>query len=86
MTTHAVDDVAPQVHEVLEVVLARPREDELRGLVRAETPDWDSLRHVELVLALEERFGIRFDASEVAELTSTAVITRAVTDKLSQLR
>lgn len=31
---------------------------------------WDSARHVELVVALEDRFGCMFDPDEVAELTS----------------
>ena len=31
---------------------------------------WNSERHVELVVALEERFGCMFDPDEVPELTS----------------
>lgn len=31
---------------------------------------WDSEKHVELVVALEERFGCMFEAEEVPELTS----------------
>ena len=31
---------------------------------------WDSARHVELVVALEERFGCMFEPDEVPELTS----------------
>jgi len=31
---------------------------------------WDSARHVELVVALEDRFGCMFDPDEVADLTS----------------
>jgi acyl carrier protein len=31
---------------------------------------WNSVRHVELVVALEERFGCMFDPEEVPELTS----------------
>jgi acyl carrier protein len=34
------------------------------------TRNWDSLRHVELVVAIEERYGVSFSASEVFALTS----------------
>lgn len=63
-----------------------PLPAELRGLfaqvlrvpAEAVTPDsstktlasWDSLRHVELVVAIEERYGVSFAASEVFSLTS----------------
>lgn len=36
--------------------------------------EWDSVRHLQLMLALEEAFGIQFDASELATLGSVAVI------------
>ncbi len=40
----------------------------------ATVEGWDSVRHVELVVALEERFGCMFDPDEVPELTSLARI------------
>ena len=36
----------------------------------ATVDGWDSVRHVELVVALEERFDCMFDPDEVPELTS----------------
>ncbi len=36
----------------------------------ANVEGWDSVRHVELVVALEERFSCMFDPDEVPELTS----------------
>jgi acyl carrier protein len=35
---------------------------------------WDSTRHVELVVALEERFGCMFEPEEVPDLTSLHTI------------
>ncbi|MBI3767620.1 MAG: acyl carrier protein [Deltaproteobacteria bacterium] len=40
----------------------------------ANVEGWDSVRHVELVVALEERFGCMFEPDEVPELTSLARI------------
>jgi acyl carrier protein len=36
----------------------------------ATVAGWDSARHVELVVALEERFGCMFEPEEVPDLTS----------------
>lgn len=43
---------------------------------------WDSLRHLNLVIALEEHFGISFDPEEIPELTSVRIISAAI-DKRS---
>ena len=44
------------------------------GLVRAEVGGWDSLKHMEIVFALEDRYGVQFDESEFAALDSPAAI------------
>jgi len=55
----------------------------------AEIPDearsddvtgWDSLRHLELMLALEAEFGVRIPAETMLELTSLPAIERFVAD------
>jgi acyl carrier protein len=40
----------------------------------ATVEGWDSARHVELVVALEERFGCMFEPEEVPDLTSLVSI------------
>jgi acyl carrier protein len=39
---------------------------------------WDSLRHLNLVMAIEERFGITFDPDEIPELTSVRKISESI--------
>jgi acyl carrier protein len=39
---------------------------------------WDSLRHLNLILALEEKFGVTFEAEEIPELVSVRVIAKAL--------
>ena len=36
----------------------------------ADLPGWDSLKHVELIVGLETRFGIELTAEEIERLTS----------------
>lgn len=37
---------------------------------RKEMPNWDSLKHMELILRLEEELNVRFSIKEVAGITS----------------
>ena len=39
-----------------------------RNTTAKDVVGWDSLTHVTLLVSLEERFGIRFKSSEVADL------------------
>jgi acyl carrier protein len=39
---------------------------------------WDSLRHLNLIMALEEHFGISFDPEEIPELNSVRTISAAI--------
>lgn len=55
---------------VVSAVLRLPAEVVARGVSPESVEGWDSEKHVELVVALEDRFGCTFDAEEVAELTS----------------
>ncbi len=38
---------------------------------RETLPEWDSLRHVELIFELEEAFGINIDPNDIVDLYST---------------
>lgn len=44
----------------------------------ATIASWDSLQHIKLILAIEERFSIRFEAAEISEITSFTAIFCAV--------
>lgn len=41
-------------------------------------PRWDSLRHMNLIFALEDAYGIRFSDDEIPELTSVRAIENAL--------
>ncbi|MBV9742786.1 MAG: acyl carrier protein [Acidobacteriia bacterium] len=43
---------------------------------------WDSLQHLNLVLALEQEFGIQFTPEEMEELLSVQLIADLVLEKL----
>jgi acyl carrier protein len=46
-----------------------------------ETLDgWDSVNHLNLMLALEAEFDVQFEADEIAELTSVGAIRKRLGD------
>ncbi len=46
-------------------------------------PQWDSVRHMNLVIALEEAFGITVPDDEVATLTSYRIVRAMVEEQLA---
>ncbi|MFC7678010.1 acyl carrier protein [Paenibacillus sp. GCM10028914] len=63
------DELRKQVGTILSDVLntAWPPNENPK---REELPSWDSLKHMELILRLEEQFNVRFSINEVAGITS----------------
>jgi acyl carrier protein len=43
--------------------------------------EWDSIKHMYIILALEEEFGVAFADDEIAELASLPDLMQAVTAK-----
>ena len=39
---------------------------------------WDSVRHLNLIMAIEERFGLTFEADEIPDLISVRAISDAL--------
>ena len=57
-------------------------------LTAAEVEQWDSIHHVDMIIAVEEALGIRFATAEVARLKqpgqSAGTLIRMVEEKLAQ--
>jgi acyl carrier protein len=47
-------------------------------------PSWDSLRHMTLVLALEEEFGVQIPDEDAGSITSYPLIKLVVGDLLAE--
>jgi len=69
------------VCEVIGVVLALgPAVDP--SFCREEQPAWDSLKHIEIIFALEDRFNVRFSEPDMQQMDSIAVITQRINELL----
>jgi len=43
---------------------------------------WDSIKHLDLILALEQEFTLQVTPDEMVEMKSVEVITKLITEKL----
>jgi acyl carrier protein len=44
---------------------------------------WDSLKHINLIMALEQEFNVEFDEVEISEMISYKEIEKALKSKVS---
>lgn len=50
---------------------------------RADISAWDSLQHVNVILELEGRYGVHFEADEVDQLQGVSQIADLISEKLT---
>ena len=62
------------VEQLVADTLGIPRKRVTPGLSFGDVAEWDSLGHVSIMLALEERLGTEIDAEQMVELTSVGAI------------
>lgn len=46
-------------------------------------PEWDSVAHMTLISALEEKFGVMFENEDIVEMTTISAIERIVSKHVS---
>jgi acyl carrier protein len=71
------DPIDAQLAEILALALERevaPGEE----LGREDETRWDSLKHLEIIFAVEDAFGVSFSADEIAAATCVADLRRKV--------
>ena len=75
-----------EVRDVIREVLA-----DMFGLTASEVgdafsagdmPAWDSLRHLTVIVTLEDRFGVNYTSEEIPRMTSLSELTRVTTHHL----
>ena len=62
--------MADEVKEVIGIVMGRPADSIADDASPATMPEWDSLKHIELMLLLESRTGVRIPAEQMLSLQS----------------
>jgi acyl carrier protein len=62
--------VRDRLVEVMGSVFGRQAADVSEDMALGRTKDWDSLRQMSLIMALEEEFAVSFTNEEVVEMIS----------------
>jgi acyl carrier protein len=60
-------DIEAGLLEIFSAVLGHSVKSDVK---RAEEPGWDSLKHMQIIFAVEEKFGVQFTEAEIPQLDS----------------
>jgi acyl carrier protein len=52
------------------------------GLAAKDVPDWDSFKQIEIIIAVERHFGIKFRTREMDSLNNVGDLVRLIADKI----
>lgn len=79
MTQDLLSRILPVVAETMGVPAASLGPESSPDTV----PSWDSLKHMNLVLALEGHLGVRFTAEDIVDMMSVELIVEIVRQRLA---
>jgi acyl carrier protein len=71
------------IRTILAEVLQTPADSVVDSLAFNESKAWDSVAHINLMLAFEDAFGISIPDDDVVELTSVHAIRRYLADRVA---
>jgi len=75
----------PQIYQALTTIFRDVflRDDMVlsAGLTARDVPDWDSFKQIEIIIAVESRFGIKFGTREMDSLNNVGDLARLIADK-----
>ncbi len=75
-----MNPVHDEVRAIVADTLTLPNDASIDTYRVGEHPNWDSMRHIEMVMALETRFGVRFPSYVIPQLADVDSIAAAVTE------
>ncbi len=55
-----------------------------RATSAGDVPGWDSLKHISLIVAVEDRFGIRIGTAELESLTNVGDLVTTIAAKIGE--
>ena len=76
-------DIANQLTDIFEEIIDRGTVCLSEATVPADVDGWDSLAHIQLVVAVEKHFGIKFTSEEILSWENIGEIVECVSKQLS---
>jgi acyl carrier protein len=77
-----MSEVSNKIRQVMAVVFDVDAKEIPENAEPGIIENWDSLRHMALIVALEEEFEISFTDEEMVELLNLSLITTIISEKL----
>lgn len=74
-------NIEKQVKEVFADLFEMDEEEVHNTDTMEDIDDWDSLMHIQLMLALEKEFSIKFSTQQIMEMKSVANIIQIISSK-----
>jgi acyl carrier protein len=75
----------PEIYEALTTIFRDVflRDDLMLtpALAAQDVPDWDSFKQIEIIIAVEEHFGIKFRTREMDSLNNVGDLVRLIASK-----
>lgn len=75
--------VISQLNEIFRDVLDNDDINLSSETTADDIEEWDSLNHIQLVVAIEKKFKIRFNASEIQSWKNISELVAGIQDKLN---
>lgn len=75
--------VPAQVLAVFREVLMQPRLELTHATTAGEVSGWDSLSHIQILVAIEKAYDVRFSAAEIAQLQHVGALCDLLAAKKS---
>ena len=79
----SADEILHELVAACRDVLGRPTLELTMTTRQDDVEGWDSLAHIQLVLALGKRFGVTFTTKDVMDWTDVGSIVRCLEGKLA---
>jgi acyl carrier protein len=76
--------ISPELKRLILDILSVDEWELTDATVAAAVPGWDSLSHINVILAVEKHFGVRFKASEVLRLKNVGDLQHLLSSKQQQ--
>lgn len=77
-------ELISKVQAVLAEALQISLEQVTPDLAFGDIPQWDSMGHMEVMILLEQYFGVEINAETIAQLTSIPAICASIADGLKE--
>jgi acyl carrier protein len=77
-------NILDEVQSIIRVELDQPTARITHATVADDLPDWDSIAHVRIIVAIENRFGIIFDIEEYTEFADVGEMIACIERRLSE--